>query len=237
MSELQLLAGTLATNCYPADPQSLYNEMFQKGVALLRDITGILIQDTTPDPEDRDKAWYKLNAAGGYQTNQNPYVWWNGQWVALHPVPASSNIRQLWVGAEVDLVTFDGGAAGAVNTASGPMWEVDHDFDFKFLVGPGTLDGDTIAVGGTGGEKEVTLTEDNIPEHVHNISGHLLSSNNTDTTPRSVIIDDDYLATETNQDTDEWGGDATGATVAHENLPPYRGIFVIKRTARLLYVA
>lgn len=235
-TELRLVPGTLATNCWTS-PQALINEAFQKGFALLGDITGILIQDTTPDPEDRDKAWIKLTAPGGPPAISLPFTWLAPAWVARHPIPAESNERRIWVGTTTDLITYDGGSAGAVGDASGPMWEVDSAFAFRMPLGVGTSsDGTSVAVNGTGGSEFVELEEANIPRHVHGIEGRLAHDANTDTTPR-VIIDDDYLATETSQDTESWGGNADETTEPHQNMPPYIGVYFIKRTARIYFTA
>lgn len=234
-TELQLVAGTLSTNCW-TNPQALINEAFQKGAALLGDITGILIQDTTPDPNDRDKAWIKLTAPGGAPSNSLPFVWFNGAWVARHPIAPGSGERRIFVGTTTDLNTYDGGSAGSVNDTTGPMWEVDSTFAFRMPLGVGTSpDGTSVAVNGTGGSEFVELEEENIPEHVHNIQGHLSTSGNTDTDPASVIIDDDYLSTETAQDTEPWGGDAAGDTEPHQNMPPFIGVYFIKRTNRIYF--
>lgn len=244
-NELQLIPGTLATACYPSDPQALYNEMFEKGNAQLGDLTGIIISDTAPDPEDRDKAWIKLTAAGGPPALSMPYVWYNGAWVARHLSPAGGNERRIWTGTTVELQSYDGGDTGAVSEASGPMWEVDTAFDFRFPLGAGTSpDSTVVAVNATGGAEDITLTEAQLPAHSHVLA-------NSDTTGTTVLSAGQFVtqagdvgsgnrqyALTGNSTTPSVGqtGD-TGSDEAHSNMPPYIGVYFIKRTARVYYKA
>lgn len=104
----------------------------------------------------------------------------------------------------------------------------------KFLIGDKVSEG--LVVGSEGGEKEHTLTIDEMPEHHHDTIGGLswsqilyavdtvgnsengmgikTNSDNTDATYRSKM--------ETNY---------TGGNQAHNNMPPYRVVFIWRRTA------
>lgn len=238
---LRLNPGTLATSCWTT-PQALYNEMFELGSALLGDITGIIISDDQPEANDRDKAWIKTNAGAPVYGLNAPAVWFNGHWVIKYPTPASSQERRLWVGLEADLVTYDGGAVGNA------LWEVDHDFDARYLIGPGTLPSTTaIAVGGTGGEETHVLTEAEgaVGTHTHpfgitnpggddayfakqgvttvsSYTGYYITGSNGNITAGQTTAD---LYTQP-------AANGAGVTsTGHNNMPPYRGVFVIKRTA------
>ena len=243
-TELQLIPGTLATNCYPADPQVLYNEIMEKGAALIGDIKGVIISASQPDPEDRDKAWIKLTAAGGPPSFYLPYVWYNGQWVARNPSAASGNERRLWVGTTGELATYDGGEAGTVGDASGPMWEVDSEFAGRFAVGVGTVPDTSVAVAVATnvGAGQVTLTEDNLPPHTHEIG--------IEESPLTGDAEDGYIRTD--DGTSRWstgdsseigmtrstGGTGTPAAAApFDIVPPARGVYFIRRTARIYYRA
>lgn len=242
-----LTPGSLASNCYPDKPQSLYNEMFAQGFVQL-EIQGVVLSATEPDPDDRDKLWIELDASS------NPVRHWifaNGLWRWPHEVPAAPNSheRRLWVGTEAELETYDGGSAGTVSDVSGPFWEVDHDFDQRIPIGPGTLpdSGTVIAVGDEGGSDETTLTTDQMPEHSHlmfeeansatGLSGSSNAANKSATTTTNIDDDNDYnIGTSgleenfpaTAGKTSDVGGGST-----HDNMPPYRGVFLIKRTERI----
>jgi hypothetical protein len=236
--------------------------MMEKGSALAGDLTGIIISATEPDPEDRDKAWIKLTAAGGPPVISLPYIWYNGKWVARHPDPASGDARRLWIGTTGALQTYDGGDIGAVSDVSGPMWEVDHTFDGRFPVGPGTIPGSAPAVTitegatvdstGAGGEYKHILTEAEGAVGTHTHPFGLTNAGNDDayfarsgsstvTTYTGYYItgsNGNIVASQTTADlfTLPSGTAGAGVTAAgHNNLPPYVGIYVVKRTARIFY--
>ncbi len=184
--------------------------------------------NTTPAPDDRDKPWIRTNADG---TPDKIYVFVNGAWTAKHPLPTSARI--LYGGTEGSIDTFDGGEAGTITATTGPMWQKVSAADAKFLMGPGTLPSTTVvAVGSTGGEEKVTLLEENLP--VDEIQGYTIQEG-ANLASSQIIADDDRNSTALADPVHSFGGDATGATVAHNNLPPYVAMFVIERTARSHY--
>ncbi len=195
-----------------------------------------VVQSTTPEPEDRDKAWLKLDGDGF------PVGWYyyaDGQWVWPNPVPASGYERRIWVGnATTDLETYDGGSAGAVSATTGPMWEVDTVFAAKFPVGVGTFAAaGTISVGGsttntgTTGEDKHDLTLNEIPPHTHNVVIPLDTLNNTGQSGFTNEFSSDGSSSSTVISNSAGGG------APHNNLPPMLGVYFIKRTARSFYTA
>lgn len=187
------------------------------------------------------------------------YTYYNGGWYRPHPVPPSSSSRQLWVGSNDGSVgglwNYDGGdgsdPVGSPPTAiTGSMWQVDHAFDFKIPMGPGTSPNTynsnparTIAVGGTLGSEMVQLASSDLPVHSHflaaNDSGNSGLTNSQQlaysyTNPGGFI---NYTLTASNvAATLGLSGDITtrGANpeTYHENVPPVIGTWVIKRTTR-----
>lgn len=82
--------------------------------------------------------------------------------------------------------------------------------------------GDSDTVGSTGGAKEVTLTTDQMPEHSHKIAltNLYLASGGTN------ILAATSGATSSTKD-----GYSVGGGQAHNNMPPYLGVYIWKRTA------
>lgn len=137
-NELPLINGTLAApfTCY----QPLYEQMFSLGAAQGPAITGLLIQDATPDPADQDKGWIKTS--GGVPVYPGYVFVWHavlGHWVSRHFVGASDPSRTIYVGTSASVATYDGGDAGAPGPASGPMWEIDTAFDGRTPTGVGVI--------------------------------------------------------------------------------------------------
>ena len=183
-TELPLTPGVLPAPfiCY----QPLYNEMFALGAAQGPAITGLLIQDATPDAGDHDKGW--IPTAGGVPRFPGYVFVWNtvyGHWVSRHAIDASDIKRYPapYVGTLADfntfLQTYDGGDAGAPGVASGPMWEVDPQFAGSVPIGVGAIPGSSPAASivqggatsdslGASGEYKHSLTPDEI-QHMHGV--------------------------------------------------------------------
>lgn len=222
--------------CWPAAPQTFYNDIIQ---LLTSYVTGqfssFVFGADTPDPEYNDLPWIKVDAqnnlVGLYTYGQY------GLWARAHPVPYSSDIRMLWVGLEADLKTFDGGEDTPVTATTGPFWEVDHNFDFRFPLGPGTSpDATVVAVGDTGGVEDVTLTEAQMPLHGHSTIVNTGGEDQSDATGGLMVGPGSSVKApfEGDPPTETAGEQVAGAggDESHTNMPPYRGCFIIKRTAR-----
>jgi len=226
-----LIPGTLPSPYCPASYQQLNVDIVSRVVAsIATGVAGINYGDSTPSAENRDKPWYRT--IGGVP--DRIYVYYNGAWVALHPVPPGNldGFVAMWQGTLAALITFDGGNAGAPGPASGPFWEEVPEMRARFPLGPGTLpSGTVVAHGAVGGEETHVLTVAELATHKHTISsekdaagggaGHYMDQlNQTGFTPSDL----------TQATTD------TGSNTAHNNMPPYYGIYCIRRTSRYLYV-
>lgn len=232
--------GTLPEDYCFTTPQQFYNDIINN---LIGEIPGnynsFNFGNDVPDPADQDKPWIRTD---GYGNFDRVYTY-NGAWVSPHPVPASADERRIWVGTENSAWAYDGGDGTDPGTnpptdTTGAMWEVDHDFDFRFPVGVGTntvsYDGDaatTITLGEEGGEERVDVLLENLPTDL--------------TIPRQQIPvgsgDGDYLAHDdsdeedigVNRDAADDDVPGTGHSLA--NMPPFLGVYFIKRTARQYY--
>lgn len=116
--------------CYPNE-QARYVDFMSKTVwkIPLGLLTGVWVSDVAP--ADDTLIWYRLNASTNSMDLPTPFIYstFYGQWVALHPVPASGKQRSLWVGTPAELEVYDGGEVAAVSPTTGPFWEVDTDYE------------------------------------------------------------------------------------------------------------
>ena len=216
--------------CWPSSPQTYANDI----VALITsyvngEFSSLVMSESAPDSDYNDLPWIKVDSSnsliGLFTFSADAAAW-----ARTHPIEASSDVRQIWVGSEADLKTYDGGEDTTVTVSTGPFWEIDTDFEFRFPLGVGTSPGGTaVAVGQTGGEEEHTLTVAELPEHTHDAIWDKQDADG------GGQLNFPYNGT----DHDAGEGEITRATEstgdgdAHSIMPPYRGVYFIKRTARI----
>ena len=166
--------------------------------------------------------------------------WWvfnGGFWSRKNPVPAGSSERRIFVGTTGDLQTYDGGNTNAPSAWSGPMWEVDTAFEARFPVGVGTFaTSGVVSVNGTttstavAGEDKHTLTVAEIPSHSHSMTWDSQDTAGGNQLKTLYYGPDANVLNDINKNTGNVGGDT-----AHNNLPPFYGVYFIKRTSRVYY--
>ena len=243
---IQLTPPNFPVNYCPSNYQNFANDIISGTQATFLSAIGNSFFNfgaTTPALNNQVYPW--LDADGNW------WVFQGGYWSRKHPVPASGNERRVWVGTTADLQTYDGGNTNPASNYDGPMWEVDTAFEARFPVGAGTFAASgAVAVQGTttstavAGEDQHLLTIAEMPTHTHQVAiktfGHGGSdgdrvaadggtssptlTNNVSVFPSSTL-DPDVDAIAAN----------TGGNVAHNNLPPFYGVYFIKRTARVYY--
>lgn len=169
--------------------------------------------------------------------NGNWWIFQSGYWLRQHPIAAGSAERRIYVGTTTDLQTYDGGNTNAPSNWSGPMWEVDTLFEARFPVGAGTFAASgVVSVNGTttstavAGEDKHTLVTSEMPKHSHTMTW------DSQDTAGGNQLKTLYLGPDANAFNDivKSSGDA-GGDAAHNNLPPFYGVYFIKRTARVYY--
>jgi hypothetical protein len=162
--------------------------------------------------------------------------WWifdQGFWLRKNPVTAAYE-RRIYVGTTTDLLSYDGGDGTATATSTtGPMWEVDTEFEARFPVGVGAfVASGAVAVMGKAtstaivGEDQHKLTLPELAAHTHNV-GRYVNDSRSGGDPKFMDL---TLGTGTVGISSSTGGDA-----AHNNLPPFYGVYFIKRTIRVYY--
>lgn len=231
-TNISLTMGTLSKSCYEDLQEHAVDLVSQMTGTVLDGSLKYIISETAPGADDRDKLWIKTSS--GAPVRQ--YVYYNGAWVWPHHIPAGDTKLQIYKGSAASVATLDGGTAGAVRSSSGPFWEIDTDLSGKFPLGAGTLpSGTEVDSGTTGGSETVTLTDIQLPEHTHTFTVNKSVTGDDAAGPEQILMADRNInATGGVQPDVTIGGGGSGE--AHNNMPPYYGVYFIKRTARQYYV-
>jgi hypothetical protein len=234
MSTINISTATLPDGFCPTDFRSGWHEAVSFLTASFSGtLNTINFGSTTPTPENRDKPWYRTETNGAPDTW---YVFWNGYWVAKHPVAVGT--ITLYTGTAASIDTFDGGEAGTVTDISGPFWERVTALDAKFPVGIGTLpSAKVLNPGDTGGEEKHELTLLEMPRHRHDLPVRTEATDNPNQSASFPIYSNDWTGAEILRPTRAEGGDEDFTTnaknAAHNNLPPYFSLLFLRRTARI----
>lgn len=207
--------------------------------------------NAVPAPGDRNKPWFRLNPDG---TPDRWYVYLGG-WISPNPRAASSKERIIWMDTEANLWAYDGGdgtnpGTNAPTPTTGAMWQRDTTFGdevsniFRVPIGigknPTSYDGGAplqIAVGGTGGVERVALAVNQTPKHQHTVGSRDSTADDGGNNSQEFVNNFDYAGANVGPlaNTSFVGGDGSGNTVSHDNLPPYVGVIYGKRTSRVFY--
>ena len=213
----QTLANDIVSNTQATFNSSIGNSFFNYG-------------PTTPTLNNQVYPW--LDEDGNW------WVFNGGFWSRKNPVPAGSYERRIFVGTTGDLQTYDGGNTNAASAWSGPMWEVDTAFEARFPVGVGTFaTSGVVSVNGTttstavAGEDKHTLVVGEIPSHTHQILDQYINL-----VQRGAADSSAFSPTNRSEGTANLlPTTSSGGSAAHNNLPPFYGVYFIKRTARVYY--
>ncbi len=246
--------GTLPEGFCPAGWQEAFNEF---SALLSGSLPGTYntfnYGNSVPDVSDRDKPWFRLDNSG---YGDRWYVYNNGDWLSPHPTPAASSEVRLWTGSLADLATYDGGDSDPAGAASGPMWNEATEFQARMPLGVGTLPSTTaVAVLGTGGEETHTITaaESGMNNHTHAYGLSFASTGDAQLLMASsvAIPSTDGYHLDGNTDGSQSGQTvattsanlrtltptvpSSPVTTAHNTMPPYVGVYFIRRTSRIFY--
>jgi hypothetical protein len=239
-----LYSGVLPSSCY-SNFQGLSDDIMSYGYGLIDGATEYIVSETAPGADDQGKLWIQVNSK-----NQpiRQWIYSGGAWIWPHPVPPNDQRLQMFYGSAAEVDTLDGGVAGTAGAKSGPFWEIYDSMATKFPMGVGTLDdGTSVAVTNTGGQERVTLTSTQVPDHQHKGKAYYKASGGTAGSDESGLMDNLYHENSGHTTTSSTtsvaaAGVLTSETVgtigeSHPNLPPYYGVYFIKRTGRQFYTA
>lgn len=212
-----------------------------------------------PDPEDRNKPWYRLNGDG---TPDRWYKYANGVWSSPRPkIEMEPDYRMIWVGLESDLWSLHGGggvdpSVVAPTATTGSFWERDTAFDFRFPLGIGTspsvtqpsgevTGSTTVGVGQTGGaeDTEIVLDAENVAPHSHDVTVESTTGDSADSEQGKFSVGDGTFKWRSDLSNDkvghtrEAGGNTDGdpEPIEKTNMPPYYGLIFAKSTIRQFY--
>jgi len=257
---VQALPGTFPSGFCPKGEgalQELYNEIILRTqFSLSADKAFYNYGNSAPTPENRQFPW--LQTSSGYPVRW--YVFRDGSWIWPHPVPASSDLRQIWVGDTTSLETFDGGesAAIAVTPTTGPMWAVDTDFDGRSPMGAGAIPSSTpaktLALDEAYGEGTHLITGNELPDLSTLVKiGVAIPAQGHAADGFTESYDGGGTPVNLNGYTNDVGMYPTATLMAsgfpkasvaslqttpgtsHQTTHPVRGCYIIKRTARIYY--
>ena len=224
---ITLTAPSLPVNYCPASYQKLANDIIGGTQATFNSTIGNSFFNFGPTyPAINNQIFPWLDQDGNW------WIYDQSLWLRKNPVAAGGFDRRIFVGTTTDLLSYDGGDGTATaTTTTGPMWMVDTEFEARFPVGVGAFvaSGAVAVLGKTtstsiAGEDQHTLTVPEIPAHTHNFFP-LVTADANNGGANGV-----QYGTTANVATSSTGGGA-----AHNNLPPFYGVYFIKRTIRVYY--
>ena len=232
-TNISLTMGTLSKSCYEDLQEHAVDLVSQMTGTVLDGSLKYIISETAPGADDRDKLWIKTSS--GAPVRQ--YIFYNGAWVWPHNIPAADGRVIIYTGSAASVDTLDGGTSGVAKSASGPFWEIVTELSGRFPLGVGTLEsGTSVAVTDTGGEEKHTLIQDELPDHEHNLTVNEFNNWDSSNASAAQFLLGDQAVQSANSSKPNVTVDGGGSDEAHNNMPPYYGVYFIKRTARQYYV-
>ena len=248
--------GELEPNYEPGSAQEFVTQLSKILVSSLSGTYNTFnFGNAVPSVEDQDSPWFRTTATGEFDKIYS-YSSTYGKWVSPHNIPASDGRRWLFSGASSAVDTLDGGTAGVASATAGPFWEIDTTFAYRMPVGVGTLpnSGTVLAVGDTGGADQHLLTAaEGAMDADHKHTTGRMSSDSGDTGDDGLFLTGSSTSTGAGRgvlgdgsgvsraDIEDRTGEylvtssVIGASTSwskHNNMPPYKAVYFIKRTVR-----
>jgi hypothetical protein len=244
---ITLTAPSLPANYCPASYQKLANDIIGGTQATFNSTIGNSFFNFGPTyPAINNRIFPWLDQDGNW------WIYDQSLWLRKNIVAASGYDRRIYVGTTTDLLSYDGGDGTATATSTtGPMWEVDTEFEARFPVGVGAFvaSGAVVVMGKTtstsiAGEDQHLLTTAEMPTHTHQVSiktfghggndGDRVAADGGTSSPTLTNNVTAFPSSTLDPDVDAIAAN-TGGNAAHNNLPPFYGVYFIKRTSRIYY--
>jgi hypothetical protein len=246
----RLIPGTLpVAYCYPADVQVLLNDFMNLSHAEVPDNeTGVAFGPI--DPGLDTPLWWNTNYNKMFFVYQGVRV--TDYWIPSGELPPAPPSYMLFTEkTEAQILAWDnptsGGSVSGAEAYTGPFWMIDHNYDGRFVVGPGNLiiSATAVGVGTFDGKDQIVQEPNQVALHRHFInvgpesgdSSYLADVANESGTFKvngaEQIRFYDLVSPEVGR-TREGGGDGATPNVVHPMniMPPYRAAYVIRRTTR-----
>lgn len=232
---IQLTPPNFPVNYCPSNYQNFANDIISGTQATFLSSIGNSFFNfgaTTPALNNQVYPW--LDADGNW------WVFQGGFWARKNPVAPQGEERRIYVGTTASLQSYDGGDGTAYsgNVYTGAMWEVDTNFEARFPVGVGTFaTSGVVSVNGTttstavAGEDKHTLSVAEMPTHNHQTIDQYYNLTQRGTADTKAFSPDNRGEGTANI----LASNTAGGGAAHNNLPPFYGVYFIKRTARVYY--
>lgn len=237
---ITLTAPSLPANYCPASYQKLANDIIGGTQATFNSTIGNSFFNFGPTyPAINNRIYPWLDQDGNW------WIYDQSLWTRKNPVAAGGFDRRIFVGTTTDLLSYDGGDGTATaTTTTGPMWEVDTEFEARFPVGVGAFvaSGAVAVLGKTTstsivGEDQHTLSAPEIPSHTHSLGANGKPAVFWDNFVQEAGGDGNpsYSFNQSVPETSTATGGVIGGDGPHNNLPPFYGVYFIKRTGRVYY--
>ena len=230
---IQLTPPNFPVNYCPSNYQNFANDIISGTQATFLSAIGTSFfnfGNTTPALNNQVYPW--LDSDGNW------WVFQGGYWSRKNLVPNTSFERRMFIGTTTDLQTYDGGNTLPVTDYTGPMWQVDTNFEARFPVGVGTFAASgVVSVGGTttstavAGQDQHVLSVAEMPTHNHQTIDQYYNLTQRGTADTKAFSPDNRGEGTANI----LASNTAGGGAAHNNLPPFYGVYFIKRTARVYY--
>lgn len=230
---ITLTPPSLPVGYCPSNYQQLANDVISGTQANFNSSIGNSFFNFGPNPPALNNQVYPWLDEDG-----NWWVYNQGRWARKNPVSKTSDERRIYVGTTTDLLSYDGGDGTATATDfTGPMWQVDTEFEARFPVGAGTFAASGVVVvqgkvtsTAVAGEDKHTLVSAEMPKHSHTMTWDSQDTSGGNQLKTLYYGPDANVVNDIVKSSGDAGGDAP-----HNNLPPFYGVYFIKRTSRVYY--